>query len=43
MTEAIIIKDQSTDLESKSMDWLLYDNGLRHDRVKRSKSIFLLF
>ena len=25
---------QSTDLRSKSMDWFLYDNGLRHERVK---------
>ena len=21
-------------LQSKSMDWFLYDNGLRHERVK---------
>ena len=27
MTEAI-------DLQSKSMDWFLYDIGLRHERVK---------
>ena len=26
MTEAVII--------CKSMDWFLYDNGLRHERVK---------
>ena len=24
----------SFDLQSKSMDWFLYDNGLRHERVK---------
>ena len=24
-------KNQSTDLQSKSMDWFLYDNGLRHE------------
>ena len=27
MTEAVII-------QSKSMDWFLYDNGLRHEGVK---------
>ena len=27
-------RNQSTDLQSKSMDWFLYDNGLRHERVK---------
>ena len=27
MTEAVI-------MQSKSMDWFLYDNGLRHERVK---------
>ena len=26
--------NQSIDLRSKSMDWFLYDNGLRHERVK---------
>ena len=30
-------RNQSTDLRSKSMDWFLYDNGLRHERVKREK------
>ena len=30
MTEAVM-KD---DLLRKSMDWFLYDNGLRHERVK---------
>ena len=30
MTEAVII-----DLESKSVDWFLYDNGLRHERVNK--------
>ena len=28
-------RNQSTDLLRKSMDWFLYDNGLRHERVKR--------
>ena len=28
-------RNQSIDLQSKSMDFLLYDNGLRHERVNR--------
>ena len=27
-------RNQSIDLQSKSMDWFLFDNGLRHERVK---------
>ena len=27
-------RNQSIDLRSKSMDWFLYDNGLRLERVK---------
>ena len=27
-------RNQSIDLQSKSMNWFLYDNGLRHERVK---------
>ena len=27
-------RNQSIDLQSKSMDWVLYDNDLRHERVK---------
>ena len=27
-------RNQLTDLQSKSMDWFLYDNGLHHKRVK---------
>ena len=27
-------RNQSIDLQSKSIDWFLYDNGLRHERVK---------
>ena len=26
-------RNQSTDLQSKSIDWFLYNNGLRHERV----------
>ena len=29
--------NQSIDLQSKLMDWFLYDNGLRHERVKVNK------
>ena len=35
MTELFIsLKKQSIDLQSKSMDWFLYDNSLRHEGVK---------
>ena len=27
-------RNQSIDMRSKSMDWFLYDNSLRHERVK---------
>ena len=27
-------RSQSIDFQSKSMDWFLYDNGFRHERVK---------
>ena len=27
-------RNQSIDMQSKSMDWFLYDNGLRRERVK---------
>ena len=33
MTEAVLVQ-KPVDLQSKSMDWFLYDNGLRHERVK---------
>ena len=36
MTEAVIIQNQSIDSPRKSMDWFLYDNGLRHERVKEN-------
>ena len=36
-------RNQSIDLQSKSIDWFLYDNGLRHQRVKgATKSYFML-
>ena len=31
----ISYRNQSIDLRSKSMDWFLYDIGLRHERVKK--------
>ena len=31
-------RNQSIDLQSKSMDWFLYDKDLRHERVKKSCS-----
>ena len=33
MTEAVSYRSWSIDLLYKSMDWFLYDNGLRHERV----------
>ena len=29
-------RNQSIDLPNKSMDWFIYDNGLRHERVKET-------
>ena len=34
MTRSLLYGNQSIDLQSKSVDWFLYDNGLRHERVK---------
>ena len=36
MTGTLSYKNQSIDLQSKSIDWFLYDNGLRHERVKEA-------
>ena len=33
-------RNQSIDLLHKLMDWFLYDNGLRHERIKLSDSIW---
>ena len=33
-------RNQSIDLRSKSMDWFLYDNGLRHERVKNEMGMW---
>ena len=32
-------RNQSIDLLRKSMDWFLYDNGLRHEMVKRKSCL----
>ena len=32
--KSISYRNQSIDLLCKSMDWILYDNSLRHERVK---------
>ena len=33
-------RNQSIDLLCKSMDWFLYDNGLRHERVNRLPPLY---
>ena len=33
---ALSYRNQSIDLKSKSIDWFLYDNGPRHERVKKN-------
>ena len=35
-------RNQSTDLGSKSIDWFLYDNGLRHERFKNNNTFIYL-
>ena len=36
MTQVLIIKNQPTELQSKSLGWFLYDWELRHERIKNS-------
>ena len=36
-------RNHSIDLRSKSMDWFLYDNGLRRERVNTSSLVVFLF
>ena len=38
----ISYRNLSIDLQSKSVDWFLYDIGLHHERVKRSLLIILV-
>ena len=35
-------RNQSTDLGSKSIDWFLYDNGLRQERFKNNSTFIYL-
>ena len=42
MTRAVSYRNQSIDLQCKSIDWFLYNNGLRHERVKLVFSTSLL-
>ena len=37
MTEVLSYRNQSIDLQSKSMDGFLYNRDLRHERVKHSQ------
>ena len=39
----LLYRNQSIDLQSKSMNWFLYDNSLRHERVKKSRTRSWLF
>ena len=36
-------RNQSIDLRSKSMDCFLYDNGIRHERIKEFFSYFVFY
>ena len=36
-------RNQSIDLQSKSMDWFLYDHGLRHESVKSFQTAAITF
>ena len=33
-------RNQSIDLLRKSMDWFLYDDGLRHERIKTVNALY---
>ena len=35
-------RNQSINLLCKSMDWFLYNNGLRHERVKDSEDFIII-
>ena len=37
---SISYRNQSIDLQNKSMDWFLYDIGLRRERVKTISKLF---
>ena len=38
---ALSYRNQSIDLQSKSIDWFLYNNGLCHERVNRHYNVFI--
>ena len=40
MTEVLSYRNQSIDLQSKSMYGFLYDRDLRHERVKDSQCLY---
>ena len=42
MTETSSYRNQSIDLIRKSMDWFLYDNGLRREKGKKVVSALIL-
>ena len=43
ITESLSCKNQSIDLQSKSIDWFLYDRDLHHERVNATHvSIFYI-
>ena len=33
---------ETSDLQSKSMDWFLYDNGVRHERINVTSVVTVL-
>ena len=35
MVKSLSYRNQSIDLQSKSMDWFLFDRDLHHERVKK--------
>ena len=41
MTESLPYRNQSTDLQSESMDWFLYDRDLGYERVNKHSAFFL--
>ena len=42
LTEVLSYRTQSTDLQSKSMDSVLYDRDLRHERVKNETNSWVI-
>ena len=42
MTEVLSYWNHSIDLQSKSIDWVIYEWQLRHERVKNRKAMLSL-